>query len=176
VADEPGDCTCGGVIPADRRDGFCSSWCKARDAQGLPPESPPPLLWPKSPPTVLAPVEGAAAPTGMDAKRQRAESAGSGDDEPKRPRYRQRRRPIADEVEDRLREAGMLDTWQGAAALDLADALDWAGGSGSARAALHRELDRAMSNLLRGVDEAGSRVGSARDELAARRARRAGGA
>ncbi len=47
------------------------------------------------------------------------------DDEPKRPRYRQRRRLIADEVEARLREAGMADTWQGAAALDLADALDW---------------------------------------------------
>jgi len=103
-------------------------------------------------------------------------AAPADDDEPKRPRYRQRRRPVADEVEARLIEAGMLDTWQGAAALDLADSLDYGGGSGSARAALHRELNRAMSELLRGQDEAGSRVGSYRDELASRRARRAGGA
>ena len=97
-------------------------------------------------------------------------------DEPTRPRYRQRRRLIADEVEDRLREAGMVDSWQGAAALDLADALDWQGGSGSARAALHKQLRDVMADLLRGQDEPGSRVGSMRDELAARRARRTGGA
>jgi hypothetical protein len=125
------------------------------------------------PPTVLAPVDGratAAAPAAVQ---------GDGD-EPTRPRYRQRRRPIADEVEDRLREADMLDSWQGAAALDLADALDWQGGSGSARAALHRELRSIMGDLLRGVDEAGSRVGGYRDEVAKRREqreqRRAGGA
>jgi hypothetical protein len=97
-------------------------------------------------------------------------------EEPRRPAYRLRRRKIADEVEERLRAAGMLDSWQGAAALDLADSLDWAGGGGSARAALHRELNRQMSELLRGVDEPGSAVGGYRDELAKRRARRAGDA
>jgi hypothetical protein len=153
---EPEDCTCGGSIPSGRRDGFCSSWCKTRDAQGLPAQSPPGLR----PPTVLAPV--GAAPDGEPP-------------EPQRPRYRQRRRLIADEVEERLREAGMLETWQGAAALDLADSLDWTGGSGSARAALHRELNRQMSELLRGQSEAGSSVGGMRNELAERRARRAGG-
>lgn len=73
----------------------------------------------------------------------------------------------------------MLDTWQGAAALDLADALDWQGGSGSARAALHRQLSATMADLLRGQDEPGSKVGAMRDEVAERRARRqarAGGA
>jgi hypothetical protein len=165
VAEEPEDCTCGRAIPPTRRDGFCSSWCRTRDAQGQPPATPP-RAFATAPvePTVLAPV--AAAP------------AGSGDDdEPKRPRYRQRRRLIADEVEARLEEAGMLNTWQGAAALDLADSLDWTGGSGSARAALHRELNRQMSELLRGQDEAGSSVGGMRDELAERKRRRmAGGA
>lgn len=97
-------------------------------------------------------------------------------DEPTRPRYRLRRRLIADEVEDRLKEAGMLGSWQGAAALDLADSLDWQGGSGSARSALHRELRAIMGDLLRGSAEAGSSVGRMRDELADRRARRAGGA
>lgn len=168
VADGP-DCMCGGAIPQGRRDGFCSSWCAARDAQGLEPAAPPPRFTSSSA-TVLAPVDGAPAATAA------APAAEDDEPEPKRPRYRQRRRPIADEVEQRLREVDMLDTWQGAAALDLADALDYAGGSGSARAALHRELNRAMSELLRGQDESGSKVGGYRDELAARRQRRAGGA
>lgn len=103
-----------------------------------------------------------------------------GDPEPKRPRYRQRRRLIADEIEDRLRAADLLDHWQSATVLDLADSLDWAGGSLSARAAAHRELERQMQELLRGQDEPGSAVGSKRDELEKRRAereqRRAGGA
>ncbi len=155
MADDVDDpCVCGGVIARDRRDGFCSSWCRSRDAQGLEPQSPPPLL----PPTVLAPVEG------------------GGEDEPRRPSYRQRRRKIADEVEDRLQAAGLLGTWQAAQVLDLADALDWRGGSLSARATAHRELERQMSELLRGQSEPGSAVGGMRDELARRRERRAGGA
>jgi hypothetical protein len=171
VADGP-DCTCGGTIPAGRRDGFCSSWCAGRDAQGLPPAAPPPRFAPSSP-VVLVPggVDGASAAVGGGG----GGAAAPDGDEPQRPRYRQRRRLIADEVEQQLRDAGMLDTWQGAAALDLADALDWAGGGGSARAALHRELNRQMSELLRGVDVAGSAVGGLRNELAERRARRAGG-
>jgi hypothetical protein len=95
--------------------------------------------------------------------------------EPRRPSYRQRRRLIADEVEARLTEAGLLDTWQAAQVLDLADALDWQGGALSARAAAHRELERQMSELLRGQDEPGSAVGGMRNELAERRARRTGG-
>lgn len=100
---------------------------------------------------------------------------GSPEVEPRRPSYRQRRRLIADEVEARLRDANLLDTWQAAQVLDLADALDWQGGALSARAAAHRELERQMSDLLRGQDEAGSSVGGMRNELAERRARRAGG-
>ncbi len=167
--DGDGPCVCGGVIARDRRDGFCSSWCRTRDAQGLPAQAPPPRFTSSSA-TVLAPVDRAPE---VDAP-----VAEPAEDEPKRPRYRQRRRLIADEVEDRLRQVGMLDTWQGGAALDIADALDWSGGSGSARAALHRELRSIMGDLLRGVDEPGSKVGGYRDELEARRERRraAGGA
>jgi hypothetical protein len=155
---------CGGPIAPDRRDGFCSSWCRGRDAQGLPPKAPPPLR----PPTVLAPVASAVpGPAAGDE---------GGDGEPKRPSYRQRRRLIADEVEARLRDADLLDTWQAAQVLDLADALDWQGGALSARAAAHRELERQMTELLRGRDEAGSTVGGYRNELAERRAKRAGGA
>lgn len=155
-------CVCGGVIPRDRRDGFCSSWCAGRDAQGLPPAVPPPL---RPPLTAGAGVTVAAVAA--------AGSAAGGEEEPKRPSYRLRRRKIADEVEDRLRDAALLDTWQAAQVLDLADSLDWSGGSLSARATAHRELERQMSELLRGRDEAGSRVGGMRDELEARRARRA---
>jgi hypothetical protein len=74
--------------------------------------------------------------------------------------------------------AGLLNTWQAGAALDLADGIDSSGGqTGSGRAALHRELRSLMADALRGVDDRGSRVGGMRDELAARRARReAGGA
>jgi hypothetical protein len=100
-------------------------------------------------------------------------------DEPTRPRYRLRRRLIADEVEARIEQANMGGTWLAASALDLADALDWQGGSGSARAALHKQLRDVMADLLRGQDEPGSKVGAMRDEVAERRARRqarAGGA
>lgn len=161
MADGP-DCTCGGKIAASRRDGFCSSWCATRDAQGLEPQAPPSRF--PSPPTVLVPGTVPGTVPGDDV------------DEPRRPRYRQRRRLIADEVEDKLRAAGMLDTWQAATVLDLADSLDWTGGSGSARASLHRELERQMRELLRGVDAPGSAVGAMRDELEARRRQRAGGA
>jgi hypothetical protein len=160
-----GGCTCGGAVPAGRRDGFCSSWCRGRDEQGLPPESPPRLFG--SPPP--------AGVTVADAEQQAVPEPGPApvDDEPKRPAYRQRRRKIADEVEDRLRLAGMLDTYQAAQVLDLADALDWQGGSLSARATAHRELERQMSELLRGQGDPGSAVSGYRDEVAARRQARA---
>lgn len=167
VGDDHG-CTCGGRIPRGRRDGFCSSWCKTRDARGLDPQTPPPATPPPAtPPTVLAPVES-APPSSSSSEEP------SGEDEPRRPAYRLRRRKIADEVEDRLRQADLLNTWQAAQVLDLADALDWNGGSLSARATAHRELERQMSELLRGQDEPGSGVGGMRNELAERRARRTG--
>jgi hypothetical protein len=67
---------------------------------------------------------------------------------------------------------GLLDTWEAGAALDLATAIDGSGQTGSARAALHRELRALMADALRGVNEPGSRVGGMRDELAARRSQR----
>jgi hypothetical protein len=182
VADDvEAPCVCGGPIAPDRRDGFCSSWCRGRDAQGLPPKAPPPLR-----PVAMVPVASGPADTAERAADSAAATVANhrpadrapadGEEEPKRPSYRQRRRLIADEVEARLRDADLLDTWQAAQVLDLADALDWQGGALSARAAAHRELERQMTELLRGRDEAGSAVGSYRNELAERRAKRAGGA
>jgi hypothetical protein len=144
------ECTCGGTIPAGRRDGFCSSWCLARDAQGLPPASPPPAR-----PTVLT-VAGASV-------------AASGEQRPAR-------RSVVAGVEAALDAAALTGSWQAAAALDLAEAIDRPGQSGSARAALHRELRSLMGEALRGTDAAGSAVGGYRDELAKRRARRTEGA
>lgn len=149
---------CGQGFDAERSDArFCGSTCRGRSFRGEP--------------SVLATV-------GRDGANAQVASLATQDDgeEPKRPRYRQRRRLIADEVEDRLRAAGLLDHWQSATVLDLADSLDWTGGSLSARAAAHRELERQMVELLRGTDERGSAVGGYRNELAERRARRAGGA
>lgn len=107
-----------------------------------------------------------------------APPAGEGRDEdaPTRPKYRERRRLIADEIEEKLRDADLLGHWQAATVLDMADALDWSRGSLSARAAAHRELERQMTELLRGTSDEGSRVGGMRDELAARRVRREGAA
>ena len=175
-----GDCTCGGKIAKGRRDGFCSSWCRSRDEQGLPAQSPPPLFSSTSSESAPAPAVAVAPDEPTTSEPAAATSTATGDSEPKRPKYRQRRRPIADEIEDRLREAGLLKHWQAAAVLDLADALDWNPGSLSARATAHRELERQMSELLRGLDEPDSKVGAMRDEVAERRARRqqarAGGA
>lgn len=176
------DCTCGGKIAKGRRDGFCSSFCRARDEQGLPPQSPPPLFSSGSPPPAAlvagtppgGPTSAADRDASGDAPGGVAATVAQPDpDEPKRPRYRERRRLIADEVEARIEQAGMSGTWQAAAALDLADSLDWQGGSGSARAALHKQLRDVMADLLRGQSEPGSKVGAMRDEVAERRARRA---
>jgi hypothetical protein len=87
-----------------------------------------------------------------------------------------RARPsVVDRVTETLEAVGLVGTWEAAAALDLAEALDNGRDSGSARAALHRELRSTMTAALRGVDDPASRVGSMRNELAERRARRAGG-
>jgi hypothetical protein len=84
-------------------------------------------------------------------------------------------RSVEASVREQLEAVGLVESWEGAVALDLASSLDHGGQSGSARAALARELRATMGQLLRGVDEAGSRVGSMRNELAERRAKRAGG-
>jgi hypothetical protein len=127
-----------------------------------------------TPPTVLTAVGPGATRVVAEAPPPADGTVADGD-EPRRPSYRLRRRKIADEVEARLSAAGLLDTWQAAQVLDLADGLDWQGGSLSARATAHRELERQMSELLRGRDEPGSSVGSKRNELEERRKRRAGG-
>jgi hypothetical protein len=150
VNGEPDGCTCGARVPSGRRDGFCSSWCAARDAQGLEPQSPPPLR----PPTVLAAVAGDVVPAGA---------------------VRHPRPMVEDRVRETLTQAGLLESWEAAAALDLAAAIDGDAGAGSARAALHRELRSVMGDLMRGRDAAGSRVGVMRNELGERRQRRSGG-
>jgi hypothetical protein len=83
---------------------------------------------------------------------------------------------VAATVTAALREAGMAGSWMAAAALDLAATIDGSPRmSGSARAAVHRELRALMGDALRGTDAAGSKVGRYRDELATRRVARAGG-
>jgi hypothetical protein len=85
------------------------------------------------------------------------------------------RTSVVERVAETLEAVGLAGTWEAAAALDLAESLDSELGSGSARAALHRELRSTMTAALRGVDDPASRVGGMRNELAERRARRAGG-
>jgi hypothetical protein len=87
---------------------------------------------------------------------------------------------VAATVTAALREAGMAGSWMAAAALDLAATIDGSPRmSGSARAAVHPGVaggrGGVMGDALRGTDAAGSKVGRYRDELAARRAARAGG-
>jgi hypothetical protein len=91
------------------------------------------------------------------------------------PRPGVERRSVRDAVDQALDAAGLLGEWQAAQALDMASAIDGGGASGSALAALHRELRAVMSDVLRGVNDPASRVGGMRDELAARRERRGGG-
>lgn len=151
-------CGCGLPVTAARRGRWCSSWCEAREAQGLPAQPPPGLVPPALPP-LSPPGPAAAAPT------------------PAHPAGRAVvRRSVAERVLRDLEAAGMADSWLGAAALDLAESIDGGGfSSGSSRAAVHRELRAIMADALRGSDAPGSSVGRYRDELAARRAKRAGG-
>jgi hypothetical protein len=80
---------------------------------------------------------------------------------------------LTSSTEQTLRDAARLDTWQGRAALAIAQRIEAAGvDSGSSYAALHRELRSAMETALRGVGEQVSAVQRRRDELAARRARK----
>jgi hypothetical protein len=146
VADA-GDCTCGGKIPASRGDGFCSSWCAGRDAQGLPPQTPPARF--PSPAAVLSVAPAPPPAAAVLSVEQRTRAA--------------------------LEDAGVGDGWEAAAALNIAAAID-GGASGTALAALHRELRAAMGSALQGTAGSDSRVQRARDEVRARRERRSGGA
>jgi hypothetical protein len=154
-------CECGQRVD-DRRAGrhdrssrWCSSWCEGRAAQGLPPEQPPPIR----PAPVVGPDVAVSVSPQVRPRSVRSESA----------------RSVREAVARALEAAGLAGSWEAAQALDLAESLDSGGGSGSARAALHRELRAVMAGALRGVDEPGSQVGALRDEVAERRARRAGG-
>lgn len=77
-------------------------------------------------------------------------------------------------VRDRLGALGRLDTVPGAAALDAAVALDAGGVTGSARAALLKEMRTAAAEAGKGASMPGGILGGLRDELAQRRGRRAG--
>jgi hypothetical protein len=80
---------------------------------------------------------------------------------------------LAERTETTLRDAARLGTWQGQAALAVAKRIETARmDTGSAYAALHRELRSAMAEALKGVDAPQSAVQKHRDELAARRAKR----
>lgn len=73
----------------------------------------------------------------------------------------------------RLQAAGMLEDWRAQAALDIARLIETGRDGGAARASLHRELRQAMAEALRGLDAPGSALARHRDELAARREKRA---
>lgn len=73
-------------------------------------------------------------------------------------------------VRQQLIEAERLDTFQGQAALQLASSLDSPSETGSAKAALARQLAATMELAMAGV----KRVGDPVDELRARRAKRQG--
>jgi hypothetical protein len=82
---------------------------------------------------------------------------------------------LREATERRLVDAGCLDTWQGQAALDLARRIEGsAADTGSAYAALQRELRAAMAEALKGSATPQSAVSRHQDELARRRRRRGG--
>jgi hypothetical protein len=153
---------------------FCSSWCESRAAQRLPPQPPPGLV-----PTTVGPAP-AAADTGegwqatAPGNARHEPSATVADHRPGRPALYVRE-SLEGRVLRALSDAGLAEEWGAGQALDIAATID-GGVSGSARAALHRELRAVMGDLMRGVNDPSSRVGRLRDELAERRARRAGGA
>jgi hypothetical protein len=155
MPDEPRLCGCGEPVPRGRRTRWCSSWCEAREAQGLP-ACPPPGLAPSSRPVAVVPVGGGEVAVPAPVRRGRES--------------------LEDQVRRDLERAGVLDSWEAAAALDIAVTIDTGPGSGSARAALVRELRAVMGDALRGTNDLSTSVGRYRDELASRRERRAGGA
>lgn len=154
-------CECGEEVSPQRAarhdvsSRFCSSWCESRAAQRLPPQPPPGL----TPPTVIVPVD-------MERAAVRHPSAAP-------PLVV--RESLESRVLRALTDAGLAEEWEAGQALDIAATID-GGVSGSARAMLHRELRAVMGDLMRGVNDPSTAVGRYRDELAERRARRAGGA
>ena len=75
-------------------------------------------------------------------------------------------------IERQLRDAKRLDAWQGQSAVELARRIEAASmDTGSAYAALHRELRAAMTLAMQGVGQRASALDKHRDELAARRNR-----
>lgn len=80
--------------------------------------------------------------------------------------------PLVQSVVDTLAAAGRLDTWRGQQALHIAVQIHAPMDTGSAKAALHRQLDVAMGEALRGAG-----AGDLVNELEERIARKlAGGA
>lgn len=77
-------------------------------------------------------------------------------------------------VEATLTTAGRLDTWEGQAALHLAQQMETSTAATlSARASANKELREAMDRALKGVAATTSSVQEIRDELARRRRQRA---
>lgn len=84
---------------------------------------------------------------------------------------------IAAATEATLRKAGRLDTWEGQAALHLAQQIELSRRDTiSARATAIEKLGKAMDRALKGVEARTSSVQEIRDELARRRRQRAVGA
>jgi hypothetical protein len=136
---------CGGPMPAGRQGRWCSSWCRGRDEQGLPPQ-PPPGLVPVASSTAPAPVVVRAPAAGQLEQRVRAA----------------------------LADAGVDGEWAAEAAFGLAARIEDGSAKGTALAALHRELRAVMGELLKGSGDTWTSVGRHRDELASRRAQRTG--
>jgi hypothetical protein len=72
-----------------------------------------------------------------------------------------------------LQQAGRLDTFLGQAALSLAARIEADQDTGSAIASLNKELRATVAEALKGVQAPASSVTKLKDELAARRQRRA---
>ncbi|TKJ24356.1 hypothetical protein A6V29_04990 [Blastococcus sp. CCUG 61487] len=110
----------------------------------------------------LAAVESSAQPVDLATRRAASAPAPAG---------------IVAAVIAKLTEADRLDTWEGQAALDLAQQMaDAPAATLSARAAANKELREAMALALKGVGAPTSSVQEIRDELARRRRERAQGA
>jgi hypothetical protein len=78
--------------------------------------------------------------------------------------------PLVLSVRAELAAAGRVDSWQGAAALDLARTIESDGTQPNAKAALVKQLHATVAEAVKGAVVAGNPV----DELRARRVRRTG--
>lgn len=78
-------------------------------------------------------------------------------------------------VRKQLGDAGRLDSWEAAAALDMARRIEAAIGAPLSQAsAAHRELRASVAAAVKGATRRKSKLQKHRDELADRRARRGG--